>query len=199
MRLILASGSPRRQELLERLGLAFEVEPPGIDESRLPDELAAAYVERIARLKAAAVSAPGRLVVAADTAVVHGGHILGKPAHPQEARSMLHKLEGERHEVFTGMAVAAHGGDPVVVSIVDVTEVVMLPMTAEEIASYVDTGEPMGKAGAYALQGIGGRFVERILGSPFTVIGMPIHLLPRMFARVGASFDGFADPTGRPD
>lgn len=188
MKLILASSSPRRRELLERLGLSFEVDAPGVDESRLPSEPAAAYVERVARSKALAAVGPGRVAVAADTAVVHDGQILGKPAHPEEARAMLRKLEGQSHEVFTGVAVAAFE-DAVVISAVDVTEVVLLPMTSDEIAGYVDSGEPMDKAGAYALQGRGGRFVEKVHGSPFTVIGFPIHLLPRLLGRVGADFD----------
>lgn len=193
MKLILASSSPRRRELLERLDLSFEIEAPDVDESRLPNELAAAYVERVARSKVMAAAGPGRVAVAADTAVVHDGQILGKPGHPEEARAMLRKLEGQSHEVFTGVAVAAFEDD-IVVSAVDVTEVVLLPMTSDEIAGYVDSGEPMDKAGAYALQGKGGRFVEKVHGSPFTVIGLPIHLLPRLLARVGADFDEFTRP-----
>lgn len=165
----------------------------------MPDEPAAAYVERVARSKASAVAGPGKTVVAADTAVVHEGRILGKPAHPEEARSMLRRLEGDRHEVFTGVAVASVDEGIEIVSLVDVTEVVLLSMTAEEIASYVDTGEPMDKAGAYALQEMGGRYVEKVLGSPFTVIGLPVHLLPRLFQRVGADFDRFVRTRGEGD
>lgn len=199
MRLVLASGSPRRRELLERLNLSFDVEPPGIDESRLPGELPAAYVERLARTKAMAVAAPDQVVVAADTAVVHAGHMLGKPAHPEEARAMLRRLEGDTHDVFTGVAVARAKDDVDVVSTVDVTEVVLVPMTFDEIASYVDTGEPMDKAGAYALQGMGGRYVQSVNGSPFTVIGLPLHLLPRLLSGVGAEIDQFVGLPGRGD
>ena len=191
MKLVLASSSPRRKELLDRLGLVFEVEPPDIDETRLPDEPAAAYVERVARLKATTIVGSGKVVVAADTAIVHEGRILGKPAHPEEARSMLRRLEGDTHEVFTGVAAASAETGLEVVSMVDITEVGLLSMTAEEIASYVETGEPMDKAGAYALQEKGARFVERVSGSPFTVIGLPVHLLPRLLRRVGADFDVF--------
>lgn len=191
MRLVLASSSPRRKELLERLGLRFEVEPPDVDEARLQDEPAAAYVERVAREKAEVAAGPERIVIAADTAVVHGSHILGKPGHPEEARSMLRRLAGDTHDVFTGVAVAAWDRGPVLASAVDITEVRLLPMTADEVADYVDTGEPMDKAGAYALQGIGGRFVERISGSPFTVIGLPLHLLDRLVSRVGVDLDDF--------
>jgi septum formation protein len=199
VRLVLASTSPRRSQLLERLGLDFDSEPPDVDESRVPDEQAASYVERVARLKATSVVSPGKVVVAADTAVVHEGRILGKPAHPEEARSMLRRLEGDRHEVFTGVAVASAEQSLEVVSVVDVTEVALLSMTAEEIASYVDSGEPMDKAGAYALQEKGGRFVERVVGSPFTVIGLPVHLLPRLLRRVGADFDEFIRTNGGGD
>lgn len=190
MKLVLASGSPRRAEILSRLGITFETRPPEVDESRLPDEAPGVYVERIARDKALAVAAPGAVVIAADTAVVHEGHVMGKPGHPQEARSMLDRLEGDVHEVFTGLAVAA--GD-VVHTLVDVTQVRMLPMTAEEIAGYVDTGEPMDKAGAYALQERGGLWVESITGSPFTVIGLPVHLLSRLVAKTGSNLDDFTD------
>lgn len=191
MNLVLASSSPRRRHLLERLGLQFDVDAPGVDESRLPDEPPVAYVERVARAKAHATSGPGRIVLAADTAVVHGGHILGKPAHPEEARAMLRRLQGESHDVFTGVAVAAFGSEPVLISAVDVSEVTLLSMTADEIADYVDSGEPMDKAGAYALQGVGGLYVERVVGSPFTVVGMPIHLIPRLLGGVGVDFSQF--------
>jgi septum formation protein len=189
MRLVLASGSPRRGDLLDRLGLEFEVESPEVDETRRPDEPAAAYVDRLARSKAMAVTGDEMVVIGADTAVVHAGHILGKPGHPEEARSMLRRLQGDVHEVFTGVAVARADD---VVSLVDVTEVRMLPMTDDEIAGYVAGGEPMDKAGAYALQGEGGLFVESITGSPFTVVGLPIHLLPRLMTRLGVDLQGFA-------
>ena len=188
MRLLLASGSPRRAALLNQLGLEFEVRPADVDESRRPDEGAGADVERLARDKALAVAEPGWIVIAADTAVVHDGHVLGKPGHPEEARSMLRRLQAGVHEVFTGVAVAGNGE---VESLVDITEVRMLALTDEEVADYVDTGEPMDKAGSYALQGMGGVFVESISGSPFTVVGLPIHLLPRLVAGVGADLQRF--------
>jgi len=191
MRLVLASSSPRRRELLERLGLDFEVEPPDVDETRRPDESPGVYVERIAREKANAVAGPNRLVIAADTTVVHEGRVLGKPAHPEEARAMLRRLEGDRHEVFTGVAVASWENGAQLTSEVDVTEVNMMPMTADEIVDYVSSGEPMDKAGAYALQGAGGRFVEGLRGSPFTVIGLPLHLLPRLLSHSGSGLESF--------
>ncbi len=195
MKLVLASESPRRRELLERLGLDFEVDPSHVDETRRPDESPGVYVERVARDKAGAVAGPNRLVIAADTTVVHEGRVLGKPAHPEEARAMLRRLEGDRHEVFTGLAVAAWGSGVQLTSEVDVTEVNMVPMTTDEIADYVSSGEPMDKAGAYALQGAGGRFVAGLRGSPFTVIGLPIHLLPRLISHAGSEFESFRLPS----
>lgn len=176
--------------------LDFDVEPPQIDESRRPDEEPAAYVERLARAKAESAAGPGRLVLAADTAVVHGGRVLGKPAHPEEARAMLRRLQSERHEVLTGLAVSSWEDGPVTRSLVDACEVVLAPMTAEEIADYVATGEPMDKSGAYAIQGVGGRFVERIRGSHYTVVGLPLHLAFRLAARAGHDLGDFAIPAG---
>jgi septum formation protein len=188
VKLVLASSSPRRSDLLDRLDLEFETRPADLDESIWPDETAGVYVERLAREKAQAVAGPDMVVIAADTAVVHRGHVLGKPGHPEEARTMLRSLQGGTHEVFTGVAVANQDR---LASLVDVTEVRMAPMTSDEIADYVDTGEPMDKAGSYALQGRGGVFVESITGSPFTVVGLPLHLLPRLAARVGAHLGDF--------
>ena len=188
MRLILASSSPRRSALLDQIGLQHTVQPANIDETRHPDEQAAAYVERVAREKVTAIDAPDDVVIAGDTAVVFEGHVLGKPAHPQEARSMLSRLQGERHEVFTGLAVG-RGGQ--VESLVDVTHVQMAPMTDDEIARYIAGGEPMDKAGSYGLQSRGGVFVESIAGSAFTVVGLPLHLIPRLLRRVGADMELF--------
>lgn len=188
MRLVLASSSPRRREVLESLGIRFEVMAPEVDETRFPDEPPAVYVERVARSKALAVAGAGLIVVGADTAVVHDGRVLGKPIHPEEARAMLRRLEGASHEVLTGLAVAANDE---VHSMVESTEVEMETMTDDEIASYVAGGEPMDKAGAYALQGEGGIFVKRVVGSPSNVIGLPVHLLPRLFGRVGVELSRF--------
>lgn len=188
MRLVLASGSPRRATLLTQLDMEYEIHPADIGEARRPGEPPAGFVERLAREKAAAVGSPGAVTIAADTAVVHEGQVMGKPAHPQEARSMLGRLQGAVHEVFTGVAVSNDGA---VASMVDITEVAILPMTEGEISDYVDTGEPMDKAGAYALQGRGGVYVASVSGSPFTVIGLPIHLLPRLMRSVGADPDLF--------
>ena len=191
MRLVLASGSPRRRELLERLGLDFDVVAPDVDETRYPDEAPAAYVDRVARSKSVAVAGDGRIVLAADTIVVHEGRVMGKPGHPEEARTMLRRIEGDVHEVFTGLAIAAWDGGALIKSIVDVAEVTMLPMTEEEVAWYVGTGEPLDKAGGYALQGLGGLFVGKLVGSPFTVIGLPIHLVARLLSASGADLTTF--------
>jgi septum formation protein len=189
VRLVLASGSPRRARLLDQLGLTYVVRPPDVDETRRPEERAGDYVERLAREKARRSVDDESVVIAADTAVVHQGHILGKPAHPAEARSMLHRLQDDVHEVFTGVAVA---WSDEMRSMVDVTGVKMMAMTDDEIADYIDSGEPMDKAGSYALQGRGAVFVESITGSPFTVIGLPLHLLPRLLAQAGASVHDFS-------
>ena len=191
MRLVLASGSPRRRELLERLGLDFDVVAPDVDETRYPDEAPAAYVDRVARSKSAAVAGDDLIVLAADTIVVHEGRIMGKPGHPEEARTMLRRIEGDVHEVFTGLAIGAWEGGAQIKSIVDVARVTMLPMTEEEIAWYVGTGEPLDKAGGYALQGLGGLFVGKVVGSPFTVIGLPIHLIARLLAASGVELTAF--------
>lgn len=191
MRLVLASRSSRREELLRRIGLDFEVRPPDVDETRYPDEAPGEYVERVARLKAEAVAGEGVLAIGADTAVVHEGRIMGKPSHPEEARAMLRLLQGQVHEVFTGLAVTAWDGGPQTRSMVDVTEVELMAMTGEEIAGYVDSGEPLDKAGAYALQGRGGVFVSRVAGSPFTVVGLPVHLLGRLMAASGGAIETF--------
>ncbi|MGH8913085.1 MAG: Maf family protein, partial [Acidimicrobiia bacterium] len=120
MRLVLASSSPRRKGLLETLQLRFEVLAIDVDETRFPDEGPAAYVERVARVKAEAAAGEGLLVIAADTMVAHEGRFMGKPGHPEEARAMLRRLQGDVHEVFTGVAVASWEGGPRVRSLVDV-------------------------------------------------------------------------------
>jgi septum formation protein len=188
LKLVLASGSPRRRELLAALNLQFEVRSPDVDETRFPDETPGTYVERIARAKAIAVAGSDDVTMAADTTVVFEGKVMGKPGHPEEARSMLRRLQGARHEVLTGLAVSSHGE---IHSLVDATEVEMMSMTDEEIAAYVAGGEPMDKAGAYALQGEGGVFVTSVHGSPSTVVGLPIHQLPRLLGRVGVELSQF--------
>lgn len=190
MKLVLASESPRRAEILRTIGLDFEVLSPAIDEVRLPGENPDTYVERLARSKARAVAGGDAVTLAADTVVVHEGRVLGKPAHPDEARAMLQRLQGSNHQVLTGIAVVAPDGR--VDSLVDSATVTLMPMTAEEIDDYIDTGEPMDKAGGYALQGLAARFVSSVEGSPYTVIGLPAHLLARLIAQAGFDLGDFA-------
>lgn len=166
-RLVLASASPRRAELLGRLGLDFEVRPAEIDESVLVGESAVAYVGRLSAAKAAAVARPGELVIGADTIVALDGEIFGKPTDHADATRMLERLSGSSHHVHTGVTVGAR-------SFVVSTAVRFAQLSAAEIAWYVGTGEPFGKAGAYAVQGAGGAFVQSIDGSFSNVIGLPL-------------------------
>jgi len=185
-RLVLASGSHRRAELLALLGLDFEVQAPDVDESRLPGEEPHAYVERLARAKAVAVAVPDAITLGGDTAVVHHGTILGKPVHPAEARTMLRRLSGDDHHVVSGVAVAVvEGGRVVVEALVESALVRFATMTDTEIDSYVGTGEPLDKAGGYAIQLRGGVFVESIEGHPSTVVGLPLPPVRRLLARHG--------------
>jgi septum formation protein len=182
--IVLASGSPRRKEILASLGLTFTVSAADVEESLLPGESASDASERLARAKAetAAAGTPEVLVVAADTLVVLDGDALGKPRDRADARRMLATLSGRAHDVVTGVA-CAHGGR--IVSGRETTRVVFAAMTGAEIAAYSATGEPDDKAGAYALQGIGGLFVERVEGSPSNVVGLPVRLLYRLASELG--------------
>lgn len=182
MEIVLASGSPRRADLLRSIGLVFRVVVPDVDEYRHPDEEPDHYVERVARMKVAAVDAPEALVIGADTTVVHEGKVLGKPAHPGEARAMLVKLSGETHAVFTGVAVSKGG---TISSIVERSLVHMTAMTDHEIDRYVSGGEPIDKAGSYALQGLGAVFVDSVEGSPSNVVGLPLHVVARLLRSHG--------------
>ncbi|MCA1798603.1 MAG: Maf family nucleotide pyrophosphatase [Xanthomonadaceae bacterium] len=169
--LILASASPRRRDLLAQAGIACEVRPADVDETPLADEQPDAYVRRLARAKAGAILGDGRPVLGADTAVVLDRSILGKPADAADAARMLRALSGREHEVHS--AVALVSGDRCNDSCVTV-RVCMRKLDDEEIAAYCRTGEPMDKAGAYAIQGRAAAFVERIDGSYTAVVG-PIY------------------------
>ena len=186
--LVLASASPRRAELLRAAGIAFVVVPPDVDESVQDGEPPSRYVERLARAKAVAIQLghPDRLVLAADTTVVVDGHILGKPDGPADARRMLTMLAGRTHEVITAVALAAGGG--VFESRQATTTVAFAPMTAEWIDWYVASGEPMDKAGAYAIQGLASRFVTSITGSYSNVVGLPVALVHEMLERLPAAW-----------
>jgi len=180
-RVLLASASPRRAELLAAAGLPCDVAPADVDETRHPGEPPAVYCERLARAKALAVAvrAPGRVVLGADTIVVVDGDVFGKPVDLGDARRMLERLSGRTHEVLTAVAVAAGG---TVRTAVERTEVEFTPLTPDEIAWYAATGEPMDKAGAYAIQGLASRFVARISGSYSNVVGLPVA---RVYQLVG--------------
>ena len=174
--LLLASASPRRREMLQRVGLLLEVRPAEIDESPLPDEEPAAYVRRIARGKATAiVRRPGEWVLAADTTVTLDGQILAKAESPEEAARMLRHLSGRTHQVITAFTlVGARDDQPVVHEGAVATEVTFVELSAAVVADYVASGEWRGKAGAYAIQGIGAALVERVNGSVTNVIGLPL-------------------------
>ena len=181
MRLVLASSSPRRRELLTSAGFEFDVEPADIDESLRPGESPEAYVERMAVEKAAAVRArfADRTILAADTIVIVDGDVLGKPHDPETAVKMLSRLEGREHEVLTAVAMWWPGDDAPDVS-VELTRVWMRDITAAEIAAAVATGEPLDRAGAYAIQGLASRWVTRIDGAYGTVVGLPVETVDRL-------------------
>src|SRR5438034_6206305 len=191
--IVLASGSPRRRQLLEMIGLEFRVVPPEVDESLGPAEQAEGYVTRLAREKATTVARRerGAVVLAADTTVVLRGTIFGKPANPEEAAEMLRQLEGRKHQVMTAVAVALDGR---VEHALDVTDVTFRPLTDAQIAAYVATGEPLDKAGAYAIQGKGAALVEGIRGDFFGVMGLPLRLALELLERFGVPYSfGKAD------
>ena len=187
--LVLASASPRRQELLRNAGIDFEVQPAHIPEDPLPDEDAKACAERLAREKALAVARlrPNDMILGADTVVVVDHQILGKPIDATDAARMLRLLSGRTHQVITGVCVvnggssAAGGARNSVAS--ETTSVVMSEISEQEIADYIATGEPMDKAGAYAIQGIASRWIPRIGGDYSNVVGLPIALVWRMISR----------------
>ena len=188
MRVILASQSPRRRELLTLIGIDHEVQPADIDETPWPAEFPIPHTERLAVSKAQVIASrePDALVIAADTIVVIDGAILGKPTDAADAREMLRRLSGRTHEVCTAMAVAcaAHVRSEVVRVSVRFRE-----LDHATIARYVETGEPMDKAGAYGIQGYGATLVEHIEGDYFAVMGLSLVTVLRLAARMGVSYD----------
>jgi nucleoside triphosphate pyrophosphatase len=186
VRLILASASLRRAELLSAAGFEFDVVPADVDETPHPNESPRDYVLRVARAKAAHVVAmtpePDRPVLAADTTVVAGGRLMGKPKDANDALAMLRLLAGAVHEVHTAVVIEQRRrrADRVVT-----TRVEFQPMTEAEIAWYLGTGEPFGKAGAYGIQGRAARFIERIEGSWSNVVGLPISTVYRLLEELG--------------
>jgi len=185
LHLVLASASPRRAELLAAAGFQFDVIPADVDETPRHGEGAADYTLRVAQDKARHVAASipdgPAAVLAADTEVVVDAAILGKPATPDDATWMLRLLSGRTHEVLTAVVLCVKGREW---SDVVPTQVEFAPMSDVEIADYVRSGEPMGKAGAYAIQGYASRFIVRIDGSWSNVVGLPIHAVHRLLARI---------------
>lgn len=188
MRVILASASPRRHELLTLVGIAHEVRPAHVDESMRDGEAPSAYAERVARMKAAAVSArePEAVTIGADTIVVTSSGVLGKPADVADAARMLRLLAGRTHTVITAVAVSVGSAQASGVESVDVT---FRPLDERTIASYIATGEPMDKAGAYGIQGFGATLVERIDGDYFAVMGLALGRLVELLGHVGVEYD----------
>jgi septum formation protein len=190
MRLILASASPRRSELLRAAGFSFDTRPVDVDESTRANETADAYVRRLASDKSAYVAqlleAEGKsadaIVLGADTAVVIDGTILGKPASTQEARAMLARLSGRSHHVVTAVSLRSAAGNR---DGIETTEVWFSSLTADDIDWYISTGEGADKAGGYAIQGLASRFTPRIAGSYSNVVGLPISLVHRLLVESG--------------
>jgi septum formation protein len=182
--LVLASASPRRQELLRNAGITFEVQPAHIAEDPLPGEDAKDCAERLAREKALAVARqrPHDFVLGADTVVVVDGQLLAKPSDAADAARMLRMLSGREHRVITGVCLVV-GGQPSVAS--ETTLVTVSDITDKDIADYVASGEPMDKAGAYAIQGIASRWIPRIEGDYGNVVGLPVALVWRMLRQAG--------------
>ena len=183
--LVLASASERRSELLKKMGLDFKVVPSNINEnkfnnlpgSKLVQKLAKAKVENVADL----ISTPA-IIIGADTVVEYENKILGKPDNKIQAEKMIKLLENTNHQVLTGLAVLSTEDDNILVNY-DETEVFMCELSKKEIDNYIKTGEPFDKAGAYGIQGKAGIFIEKIVGSYFTVMGLPLHLLHKMLKK----------------
>jgi len=185
--IVLASGSPRRRQLLEMLRIPFRVIPPDVDEHVRPGESPDHYVTRLSRAKAEAVvaRAPGELILAADTTVVLDGAVFEKPTSPAHAVEMLSRLQGRTHEVMTAVAVARDGD---IAQALDVSRVTVRPADEATLAAYVATGEPLDKAGAYAIQGLGAPLIERVEGDFFGVMGLPLRLALDLLARFGRPY-----------
>ena len=185
--IVLASGSPRRKQLLEMLRIPFRVIPPDVDEHVLAGEQADAYVTRLSRVKAEAVAAraPGEVILAADTTVALRGKIFEKPTSPQNAVEMLEQLQGQTHKVLTAVAVAENGR---LEQALDVTRVTFRRADHATLEEYVATGEPLDKAGEYAIQGLGAPLIERVEGDFFGVMGLPLRLALDLLAKFGRPY-----------
>ena len=186
-RVILASQSPRRRELLTLIGITHEIRPADIDEVYLPGEVPTEHAERLARGKCAVIAErePDALVIGSDTIVVVDGDVLGKPANEGDAAHMLRRLSGRTHIVVTAVAVAWRGRTRSAVEEVNVT---FHSLSDDDIAAYIATREPMDKAGAYGIQGYGATIVERVDGDYFAVMGLPLQLLVRVLRELGIRY-----------
>lgn len=185
--LVLASQSPRRREILAQAGFSFTVRVPGVDEVRLSSESPEDYVRRLAVEKArAATSSPEEFVLAADTVVVVDGAVLEKPVSTREAGEMLRRLSGRSHVVLTGVCLLRGGQEWCEV---ESTRVFFSPLSEDEVRDYCASGEPMDKAGAYAIQGLASKFIERVEGCYFNVVGLPISLVYRLCGQAGYSLN----------
>jgi septum formation protein len=185
--IVLASGSPRRRQLLEMLRIPFQVIAPDVDEHVRDGEQAAEYVTRVSRTKAETIATqrPDAVVLAADTTVVLDGEIFGKPDSPEHAVAMLVRLQGRTHEVMTSVAVM-RGAD--LAQALDVSRVTFRPADEPTLAAYVATGEPLDKAGAYAIQGLGAPLIDRVEGDFFGVMGLPLRLALDLLGRFGRPY-----------
>jgi septum formation protein len=187
-RLVLASASPRRLDILRQLGLDPSVHPADVDEARLPGEDPGMHVRRLAREKAERVSMsePGALVVAGDTVVIRDGAVLGKPGDADEALAMLMSLSGRTHEVLSGLAIAGPSGT---FDAVTRTSVRFRAFDAAQARRYVDSGEPMDKAGGYGIQGLGAALVSEVSGDYYSLVGLPVPALLDLLERAGWRYE----------
>ncbi len=183
---ILASASPRRRELLRLVGIEHVAIPADIDETYLAGEQPASHAERLAREKARALTRPDAVVIGSDTIVVIDGDVLGKPRDRAQAAAMLRRLSGRSHIVMTGVAVAWGGR---IASAVEEVGVTFRPLTDDEIHRYIETGEPMDKAGAYGIQGFGATIVARVDGDYFAVMGLALNRLVGLCRSLGLGYD----------
>jgi len=182
---ILASASPRRRELLTLVGIAHEVRPANIDESIFPNEAPREHAERLAREKASAIDDAEAVVIGSDTIVVVDGDVLGKPRDRAHAAEMLRRLSGRSHVVMTGVAARWRGR---LVSGLEEVGVTIRRLSDDDIAEYIDTGEPMDKAGAYGIQGFGATIVDRVDGDYFAVMGLAVNRLVRLCESLGLRY-----------
>jgi septum formation protein len=186
VRVVLASQSPRRRELLTLIGIPHEVRPANIDESYWPGEVPLDHAERLARTKADTVAAPDAVTIGSDTIVVVDGAVLGKPRDEAEAARMLRRLSGRSHIVITAVAARWRGRT---LSAAEQVGVTFRQLSERDIRSYIATGEPMDKAGAYGIQGYGATIVERVVGDYFAVMGLPLNRLARLLEELGIVYE----------